>query len=152
MTAARSVSLVAGGIALVLGTAAVAEAADPASAVWRALSGRIVFWALLMLLCQAIFVLAYSRLLGLGGGFGSAVIAVGLGGIVIVVLTFMIAIFGWFLPQFVLGAMMMALPFLSGAIGVKWAFGTDLGHGLVVFLMSLSTATLVAMVYLIAVF
>jgi len=39
-----------------------------------------------------------------------------------------------------------------GALGVKWAFGTDLGHGLIVFLMSLSSATLVAMTYLLLVF
>ena len=152
MRSRRTQLLLASGILLALGTAGIAEAADPAAAVWRALSGRIVFWALLMLFCQSIFVLSYARLLGLGGGFGSAVIAVGLGGIVVVVLTFMIAVFGLFLPQFVLGTMLLALPFLSGALGVKWAFGTDLGHGLVVFLMSLSTATLVAMVYLLAVF
>jgi len=152
MSARRYIALVAGVAVLALGTAAVAEAADPTAAVWRALSGRIVFWALLMLLCQAIFVLAYSRLLGLGGGFGSAVIAVALGGIVVVVLSFLIAVFGFFLPQFALGGLMMILPFLSGAIGVKWAFGTDVGHGLVVFLMSLSTSTLVAMVYLLMVF
>jgi hypothetical protein len=129
-----------------------AEAANPVGVIWAALSGRIVFSALLMLLCEAIFVLGYSWLLGLQGGFGSAVIAVALGGIVVVVLTFLIALFGFFLPQFVLGAMLTALPFLCGALGVKWAFGTDLGHGLVVFLLSLSSATLVAMGYLLLVF
>ncbi|MEX1308926.1 MAG: hypothetical protein AB1Z65_00765 [Candidatus Sulfomarinibacteraceae bacterium] len=129
-----------------------AEAADPVSVVWSALSGRIVFSALLMLFCQAIFVLGFAKVLGLEGGFGSAVIAVALGGIVVVVLTFLIAVFGFFLPQFVLGALMSALPFLCGALGVKWAFGTDLGHGLIVFLLSLSSATLVAMGYLLLVF
>lgn len=129
-----------------------AEAADPVSVVWSALSGRIVFSALLMLFCQAIFVLGFAKVLGLEGGFGSAVIAVALGGIVVVVLTFLIAVFGFFLPQFVLGALMTALPFLCGALGVKWAFGTDLGHGLIVFLLSLSSATLVAMGYLLLVF
>lgn len=132
--------------------AAVAEAANPVAVIWGALSGRIVFSALLLLLCQSIFVLAFARLLGLQGGFGSAVIAVALGGVVVVILTFLIAIFGFFLPQIALGAMMTALPFLCGALGVKWAFGTDLGHGLVVFLMSLSSATLVAMGYLLLVF
>jgi hypothetical protein len=149
----RSPAIALGGFLLVFfGAAAVAEAADPMAAVWRALSGRIVLWALLMLFCQAVFVLAYSRILGLEGGFGSAVIAVALGGIAVVILTFLIAIFGFFLPQILLGALVTALPFLSGALGVKWAFGTDLGHGLVVFLMSLSSATLVAMVYLLLVF
>lgn len=152
MTTRRQPVFVTVAVTLCLGVAGIAEATDVGAVVWRALSERIVFWALLMLLCQAIFVLAYSRLLGLGGGFGSAVIAVALGGIVVVVLTFLIALFGFFLPQFALGGLMMILPFLSGAIGVKWAFGTDLGHGLVVFLMSLSTATLVAMLYLLAVF
>jgi len=129
-----------------------AEAANPVGVIWAALSGRIVFSALLMLLCEAIFVLGYARLLGLQGGFGSAVIAVALGGIVVVGLTFLVAIFGLFLPQFVLGAMLTAVPFLCGALGVKWAFGTDLGHGLVVFLLSLSSATIVAMGYLLLVF
>lgn len=139
---------------LIVATAAasVAEAANPVAVIWSALSGRIVFSALLMLLCQAIFVLGYAKILGLEGGFGSAVIAVALGGVVVVALTFLIAIFGFFLPQIALGAMMTALPFLCGALGVKWAFGTDLGHGLVVFLMSLSSATLVAMGYLLLVF
>ena len=132
--------------------AATAEAADPMSVVWSALSGRIVFSGLLMLACQAVFVLVYAKLLGLEGGFGSAVIAVALGGVVVVILTFLIAIFGFFLPQFVLGAALTALPFLCGALGVKWAFGSDLAHGLVVFLLSLSSATLVAMAYLLLVF
>jgi len=132
--------------------AATAEAADPVAVVWSALSGRIVFSGLLVLFCQAVFVFGFAKILGFEGGFGSAVIAVALGGIVVVVLTYLIAIFGFFLPQIVLGAMMTALPFLCGALGVKWAFGTDLGHGLVVFLLSLSSATLVAMVYLLLVF
>ena len=132
--------------------AGIAEAADPVAVVWSALSGRIVFSGLLMLFCQAIFVLGFAKILGLEGGFGSAVIAVALGGMVVVVLTFLIAIFGLFLPQFALGALMTALPFLCGALGVKWAFGTDLSHGLVVFLLSLSSATLVAMAYLLLVF
>jgi len=133
-------------------TASTADAANPAGVIWSALSGRIVFSGLLMLLCEAIFVLGFAKILGLQGGFGSAVIAVALGGIVVVVLTFLIALFGFFLPQLVLGAMMTALPFLCGALGVKWAFGTDLGHGLVVFLLALSSATLVAMGYLLLVF
>ena len=132
--------------------ATAASAADPAAVIWRALSGRVVFSVLLLLFCQALFVLVFARVLGLAGGFGSAVIAVGLGGIVVVVLTFMIVLFGFFLPQIVLGAMFTALPFLCGALGVKWAFGTDLGHGLIVFLLSLSTASLVAMGYLLLAF
>ncbi len=152
MGVGRAPVLVGGWVALALGAAAVADAAGAEAAVWRALSERIVFGALLILLCQAAFVLAYSRLLGLGGGFGSAVIAVGLGAIVVVTLTVAVAVFGFFLPQMALVAMITALPFLSGALGVKWAFGTDLGHGLVVFLMSLSSATLVAAVYLFVVF
>jgi len=139
-------------VVLILLAAAAADAADPAAVIWRALSGRIVFSVLLLLFCQAVFVLVFARLLGLEGGFGSAVIAVALGGIVVVVLTFMIAMFGFFLPQLVLGAMMTALPFLCGALGVKWAFGTDLGYGLIVFLLSLSTASLVAIAYLLMVF
>lgn len=139
-------------VPMVLAVAVTANAENPAAVIWSALSGRIVFSALLMLFCQAVFVLGYAKLLGLEGGFGSAVIAVGLGGIVVVVLTFLTAVFGFFLPQMVLGAMVTALPFLCGALGVKWAFGTDLGHGLVVFLMSLSSATLVAMGYLLLVF
>jgi hypothetical protein len=140
------------GLVVAAACSGIAEAADPVAVVWSALSGRIVFSALLMLFCQAIFVLGFAKVLGLEGGFGSAVIAVALGGIVVVVLTFLIAIFGFFLPQFVLGALMTALPFLCGALGVKWAFGTDLGHGLIVFLLSLSSATLVAMTYLLLVF
>ncbi|HSL19335.1 MAG TPA: hypothetical protein VLB51_15630 [Methylomirabilota bacterium] len=132
--------------------ATAAHAADPGAVLWRALSGRVVFSVLLLLFCQALFVLAFARILGLAGGFGSAVIAVGLGGIVVVVFTVMIALFGFFLPQIVLGAMVTALPFLCGALGVKWAFGTDLGHGLVVFLLSLSAASLVAMGYLLLAF
>lgn len=139
-------------LGLGLAIASTAHAANPAGAIWAALSGRIVFSGLLMLLCEAIFVLAYAKLLGLDGGFGSAVIAVALGGIVVVGLIFLIALFGFFLPQIMLGAMMTALPFLCGALGVKWAFGTDLGHGLVVFLLALSSATLVAMGYLLLVF
>jgi hypothetical protein len=138
--------------ALAMGCAAVVEAADPVTVVWSALSGRIVFSGLLMLFCQAVFVLGYAKILGLEGGFGSAVIAVALGGMVVVALTVMIAIFGFFLPQFALGALLTALPFFCGALGVKWAFGTDLGHGLIVFLLSLSSATLVAMAYLLLVF
>ncbi len=137
---------------LMVAVSSTADAANPAGAIWAALSGRIVFSGLLMLLCEAIFVLAYAKLLGLEGGFGSAVIAVALGGIVVVVLTFLVAVFGFFLPQLVLGAMLTALPFLCGALGVKWVFDTDLGHGLVVFLLSLSSATLVAMGYLLLVF
>jgi hypothetical protein len=132
--------------------ATTAHAADPAGVIWSALSGRIVVSALLMLFCQAIFVLVYAKILGLDGGFGSAVIAVALGGIVVVVLAFLVAVFGLILPQLVIGAIATVLPFLCGALGVKWAFGTDLGHGLVVFLMSLSSATLVAMGYLLLVF
>jgi hypothetical protein len=139
-------------LVFVIAFAGVAEAADPVAVVWSALSGRIVFSGLLMFFCQAVFVLGYAKVLGLEGGFGSAVIAVALGGMVVVVLTFLIAIFGFFLPEIVLGAMMTALPFLCGALGVKWAFGTDLSHGLVVFLLSLSSATLVAMAYLLLVF
>jgi len=131
---------------------AAAEPANPVTVIWSALSGRIVFSGLLMLFCQAIFVLVYAKVLGLEGGFGSAVIAVALGGLVGVVLTFMVAVFGFFLPEFVLGAMLTALPFLCGALGVKWAFGTDLGYGLVVFLLSLASATLIAMGYLLLVF
>lgn len=141
-----------GALAVAVVLAGTAEAANPVAAVWSALSGRIVFSALLMLLCQAIFVLVYAKILGLEGGFGSAVIAVGLGGIVVVVLTFLVAVFGFFLPEFVLGSVLTALPFLCGALGVKWTFGTDMGHGLVVFLLALSSATLVAMVYLLMVF
>lgn len=152
MKAHRALIAGAAWLLLSVASAGLAEAADPSQAIWRALSGRIVVWALIMLLCQAVFVLVYARLLGMEGGFGSAVIAVALGGIVVVVLTFLIAIFGIFLPRLLLGLLMMALPFFSGALGVKWAFGSDLGHGLIVFLMSLSTATLVAMVYLLAVF
>jgi hypothetical protein len=137
---------------LLVAAAGVVEAASPAGVIWSALSGRIVFSGLLMLFCQAVCVLAYAKILGLEGGFGSAVIAVALGGIVVVVLTFLVALFGLFLPQPALAAMMTALPFFCGALGVKWAFGTDLGHGLVVFLLSLSSATLVAMAYLILVF
>jgi hypothetical protein len=131
---------------------ALAEANEAAEMLWRAMSGRIVFSGLLMLFCQAIFVLVYAKVLGLEGGFGSAVIAVALGGMVMIGLLFGIAIFGIFLPEFVLGATVLVLPFVAGALGVKWAFGTDLGHGLVVFLMSLSSATLVAMGYLVMVF
>ena len=141
-----------GCLLLVGATVSTADAANPVGVIWSALSGRIVFSGLLMLLCEAIFVLGFAKILGLQGGFGSAVIAVALGGIVVVVLTFLIALFGFFLPQLVLGAMMTALPFLCGALGVKWAFGTDLGHGLVVFLLALSSATLVAMGYLLLVF
>ena len=137
---------------LLVVSATVAHANEAAEMLWRALSGRIVFSGLLMLFCQAIFVFVYAKVLGLEGGFGSAVIAVALGGIVVVVLMFGIAIFGFFLPEFILGATVLVLPFLAGAIGVKWAFGTDLGHGLVVFLLSLSSATLVAMGYLVMVF
>jgi hypothetical protein len=137
---------------LLVVAAGVVEASNPAGVIWSALSGRIVFSGLLMLFCQAVFVLAYAKILGLDGGFGSAVIAVALGGIVVVVLTFLVAVFGLFLPQMALASMMTALPFFCGALGVKWAFGTDLGHGLVVFLLSLSSATLVAMAYLMLVF
>lgn len=139
-------------LVMVVACAGIAEAANPVAVVWSALSGRIVFSGLLMLFCQAVFVLGFAKVLGLEGGFGSAVIAVALGGLVVVGLTFMIAIFGFFLPQFALGALMTALPFLCGALGVKWAFGTDLPHGLIVFLLSLSSATLVAMTYLLLVF
>jgi hypothetical protein len=152
MNARTRIAYLLGMVVLALSMAATAEASNPVAVVWSALSGRIVFSGLLMLFCQAIFVLAYARLLGLEGGFGSAVIAVALGGIVVVVLAFLVAIFGFFLPQFALGAMLTALPFLCGALGVKWAFGTDLAHGLVVFLLSLSSATLVAMGYLLLVF
>lgn len=152
MTIRRAVHRVPWLMTVILVAASTAHAENPAAVIWGALSGRIVFSALLMLFCQAVFVLGYAKLLGLDGGFGSAVIAVGLGGIVVVVLTFLTAVFGFFLPQFVLGAMMTALPFLCGALGVKWAFGTDLGHGLVVFLLSLASATLVAMGYLLLVF
>ena len=140
-------------MAAVLSAAATtAHANEAAAMLWSALSGRIVFSGLLMLFCQAIFVLVFAKLLGLEGGFGSAVIAVALGGIVVVFLMFCIAIFGLFLPEIVIGLTVMVLPFLCGALGVKWAFGTDLGHGLVVFLLSLSSATLVAMGYLLMVF
>lgn len=141
-----------GCLSLTIVMASTAEAANPMAVIWSALAGRIVFSALLMLLCEAVFVLGYAKLLGLEGGFGSAVIAVALGGIVVVVLSLLMALFGLFLPEIVLGAMMTALPFLCGALGVKWAFGTDLGHGLVVFLLALSSATLVAMAYLLLVF
>lgn len=141
-----------GCVFLLVAFAGIAEAANPVAVVWSALSGRIVFSGLLMLFCQAVFVLGFAKVLGLEGGFGSAVIAVALGGLVVVGLTFMTAMFGFFLPQFALGALMTALPFLCGALGVKWAFGTDLAHGLIVFLFSLSSATLVAMTYLLLVF
>jgi hypothetical protein len=144
-----------GFLLLTTALAATAEAADPgnpAAVIWSALSGRIVFSALLMLLCQAIFVLVFARILGLEGGFGSAVIAVALGGLVVVTLTFLVVVFGFFLPEMALGAMMTALPFLAGALGVKWSFGTDMAHGLVIFLLSLSSATLIAMGYLLLVF
>jgi hypothetical protein len=129
-----------------------AEANEAAEVLWHAMSGRIVFTGLLMLFCQAIFVLVYAKVLGLDGGFGSAVIAVALGAIVAIGLMFGIAVFGIFLPEFILGGTVLVLPFVAGALGVKWAFGTDVGHGLVVFLLSLSSATLVAMGYLVLVF
>jgi hypothetical protein len=105
-----------------------------------------------LVVATVVLVFLFARLLGLTGGILSAVLSVVLGVIVTIAMAFVGGILFFFLPQELLNAVGIAAGVLGGGVGVKLTYRTDIGHGMLVYLLATSCVYLLLGLFLVVVF
>jgi hypothetical protein len=107
---------------------------------------------LVFVACQIGFVYGFAKLIGLPGGVFTSIMAGVFGLIAAVVIALPVALASLFLPQAVASVMMTGVGMVGGGFGVKLAFGTEFNKGLLVYLLAVTTTTVVLVAALFVIF
>ncbi len=129
-----------------------ASASDMAEEFFEKTTVTMIIFAAGFIIGHILCVFVFAKVLGLDGGIFAAILAVLLGGIVGGVVVFIASMVMFFLPPELLQVIAACGGVLGGAVGVKLLFKTDIGHGLLVYLLATTTVYIFLMIALVLAF
>jgi hypothetical protein len=116
---------------------------------WSKLKTMIVLSLFVFVVCQALAIYAFARLIGLEGGVGAAFLALLLGVVLSVVAAIPTALVAAVMPMMVSQLIVTASSFACGGLAIMWIFKTDFGHGVLVNILATTTTLVIFSVGLI---